>query len=236
MCASPRVRDTALTLQRLCRPRRHPCKGEPNVQLPCQSWSNSSGRIDPPSRDIPVHHSICYRSALVRLRVFLSGSTSAFVARRGFRASSSRSTKRWFVALISSASSPNFYLVDQNDLTSFPGSCPCPFYRMVFQTFDIGSLLRIRETRFHHDGERGQYPWGHSCSASVVSQGNLDGKDTSVAPSPEKGLRDLRRCIKNISLLAWHVGETNGDLNITQRDEGYRQRTKVIIRRLNTRG
>ena len=122
----------------------------------------------------------------VRLRVFLSGSTSAFVARRGFRASCSRSAKRWFVALISSASSPNFYLVDQNDLTSFPGSCPCPFYRMVFQTFDIGSLLWIRETRFHHDGERGHYPWGQSCSASVASQGNLDVKDTSVLVHPRQ--------------------------------------------------
>ena len=36
VCASPWVRDTALAPQRLCRPTRHPCEGEREVQLsPC---------------------------------------------------------------------------------------------------------------------------------------------------------------------------------------------------------
>ena len=45
--------------------------------------------------------------------------------------------------------------------------------------------------------------------------------------------------MKNISLLAYLVAyrETHGDRNTTQGDEGYCQRTKVIIRRrLITRG
>ena len=47
MYASPRVRDTALAPQRLCRPRRHPCKGKREVQLSCRSWSNLPVRLGP---------------------------------------------------------------------------------------------------------------------------------------------------------------------------------------------
>ena len=43
-CVSPRVRDTALALHRLCRPGRHSCEEEPEVRLSRQSWSNSLGR------------------------------------------------------------------------------------------------------------------------------------------------------------------------------------------------
>ena len=35
---------------RLCRPRYHPCNGEPEVRRSCRSWSNSSGRHRPSSQ------------------------------------------------------------------------------------------------------------------------------------------------------------------------------------------
>ena len=57
-CAPPRVEDVTLALQRLYRPRRHPCEVEPEVRLLRQNWSNSLDRRRPSSQTSYPHTSL----------------------------------------------------------------------------------------------------------------------------------------------------------------------------------
>ena len=89
----------------------------------------------------------------VRLRVLVSVGTSAFVIRRGFRASYSRPAKRCLVALTFSMSSSSF-LSDLSKSSSI----------IQFRSATVGDQAQL-----HHE-ERGHCPWGQTCSASVTSQ------------------------------------------------------------------
>ena len=132
--------------------RASPCnKGEPEVRWSHpRSWSDTStGR---------------HRASSVPLRVFVSGFTSASVARRGCRASCSRPAKRCLVHLIFSVRSSKFHPVDRNGSPLI-----LAVYRIFLQKVDTCSSKRVDQTQIHYVGKRGHCPRRRPYPASVAS-------------------------------------------------------------------